>query len=244
MKSHFLAIQRKLSFMLDSRRLRVLVAVERARSLAGAAEAMGYTPSAVSQQVRALEREVGAVLLERRGRGVTLTEPGAALARHARRVAEALDAAEAEVHAIAGLRAGTLRLGWFSTAGATLVPRAIARFRERFPEVGLVLEEADPDDCARRLLEAASTSRWSTSSGWTTRCPPSCASVRCWRTGSASRCRRTTAWPAAAPSRWRTWPGTPRSRGVKRGSGRVEPRIAFQTDEPRPGRASSPPASG
>jgi DNA-binding transcriptional LysR family regulator len=143
----------KLCFMIDSRRLRVLLAVEQAGSLAGAAEAMGYTPSAISQQVRALERETGAVLLDRRGRGVTLTEPGAALARHARRVVDALDAAEAEVQALAGLRAGTLRLGWFSTAGATLVPRAIARFRRRVPDVALALEEADPDDCARRLVE-------------------------------------------------------------------------------------------
>jgi DNA-binding transcriptional LysR family regulator len=139
--------------MIESRRLRVLLAVEETGSLAGAAAALGYTPSAVSQQVRALEREVGAVLVDRRGRGVALTEPGAALARHARRIVDALDSAEAEVHAIAGLRAGTLRLGWFSTAGATLVPRAIARFRERVPGVELVLEEADPDDCARRLLE-------------------------------------------------------------------------------------------
>lgn len=55
--------------------------------------------------------------------------------------------------AIAGLRAGVLRLGWFSTAGATLVPRAIARFRDRHPEVALELEEADPDECSEQLRE-------------------------------------------------------------------------------------------
>ncbi len=139
--------------MLDSRRLRVLLAVARSGSLAGAADILGYTPSAVSQQIRALERELGTVVLERRGRGVALTEPGTALTAHAERIVQALGAAEAEVHALAGLRAGILRFGWFSTAGAVLVPRAIARFRARHPQIELVLEEADPDDCARRLRE-------------------------------------------------------------------------------------------
>jgi DNA-binding transcriptional LysR family regulator len=139
--------------MLESRRLRVLLQVERTGSLAAAAQALDYTPSAVSQQVRALERELGTVVLERRGRGVALTEPGAALVAHAQRIVDALGAAEAEVQAIAGLRAGVLRLGWFSTAGATLVPRAIARFRDRHPQIELELEEADPDECAQRLRE-------------------------------------------------------------------------------------------
>jgi molybdate transport repressor ModE-like protein len=139
--------------MLDSRRLRVLLGVARTGSLAAAAEELGYTPSAVSQQIRALEREIGAVVLERRGRGVVLTEPGRALATHAERIVDALGAAEAEVQAIAGLRAGLLRLGWFSTAGAILVPRAIARFRRRHPQIELLLEEADPDECAHRLRE-------------------------------------------------------------------------------------------
>ncbi len=139
--------------MLDSRRLRVLLEVAHSGSLAAAADELGYTPSAVSQQIRALEREVGTVVLERRGRGVALTEPGRALAGHAQRIVDALAAAEAEVEAIAGLRAGGLRFGWFSTAGAIVVPRAIARFRERHPEIELLLEEADPDECAHRLAE-------------------------------------------------------------------------------------------
>ena len=146
-------LTRKLCFMLDSRRLRVLLEVARSGSLAAAADELGYTPSAVSQQIRALEREVGTVVLERRGRGVALTEPGCALAGHAQRIVDALAAAEAEVEAIAGLRAGDLRFGWFSTAGAIVVPRAIARFRQRHPEIELLLEEADPDECAHRLAE-------------------------------------------------------------------------------------------
>jgi molybdate transport repressor ModE-like protein len=143
----------KLRFMLDSRRLRVLLHVARSGSLAAAAQELGYTPSAVSQQIRALERELGTVVIERRGRGVALTEPGRALVAHAERIVDALGAAEAEIQAIAGLRTGVLRLGWFSTAGAILVPRAIARFRERHPQIELAIEEADPDQCAQRLRE-------------------------------------------------------------------------------------------
>ena len=139
--------------MLDSRRLRVLLQVARTGSLAAAAEALDYTPSAVSQPVRPLERELGTSVLERRGRGVALTEPGHALVAHAQRIVDGLGAAEAEVQAIAGLRAGVLRFGWFSTAGAILVPRAIARFRHRHPQIELLLEEADPDDSAQRLRE-------------------------------------------------------------------------------------------
>ncbi|HET6866013.1 MAG TPA: LysR family transcriptional regulator [Solirubrobacteraceae bacterium] len=139
--------------MLDSRRMRVLLQVARTGSLAAAAAELGYTPSAVSQQIRALERELGTVVLERRGRGVVLTGPGQALAEHAQRIVDELRAAEAEVEAIAGLRAGTVRLGWFSTAGAILIPRAIARFRERHPDIELELEEADPDQCAQALRE-------------------------------------------------------------------------------------------
>jgi molybdate transport repressor ModE-like protein len=139
--------------MLDARRLRVLAEVARRGSLSAAATALEYTPSAVSQQVAALEREVGATLVERGARGVELTEPGQALVRHAERIIAGLEAAEAEVQALAGLRSGRLRLGWFATAGATLMPRAIAAFRARHPQVDLSLVEADPDDCLARLRE-------------------------------------------------------------------------------------------
>jgi molybdate transport repressor ModE-like protein len=139
--------------MLDSRRLRILVEVARRGSISAAAEALDYTPSAASQQIAALEREVGVPVLERGSRGVALTEPGRALVRHAERILSGLDAAEAEVQSIAGLRAGLLRLGWFATAGATLMPRAIAAFRAQHPGVELTFAQADPDDCAARLRD-------------------------------------------------------------------------------------------
>jgi DNA-binding transcriptional LysR family regulator len=137
--------------MLDARRLRVLAEVAKHGSFTAAAEALCYTPSAVSQQIAALEREAGAILVERGARGVALTEPGRLLAAEAEQILGRLAAAELELQALAGLRAGLLRLGWFATAGAILMPRAIAAFQRRHPEVELDLFEGDPDECVPRL---------------------------------------------------------------------------------------------
>ena len=139
--------------MLDSHRLRVLWEVANSGSFSGAADALQYTPSAISQQVAALERAVGGTLVERGRRGIVLTEAGRALVRRAGSILPALEAAEAEVQALIGLRAGVLRVGWFATAGASLMPRAIAAFRARHPDVQLSLLEADPDECAARLRD-------------------------------------------------------------------------------------------
>jgi DNA-binding transcriptional LysR family regulator len=137
--------------MLDVRRLRVLREVARHGSFTAAAAALSYTPSAVSQQVAALEREAGTTLVVRGPRGVVLTEPGRLLAAEADGILGRLHAAELELQALAGLRAGLLRLGWFATAGATLMPRAIAAFQRRHPAVGLDLFQGDPDECVPRL---------------------------------------------------------------------------------------------
>jgi DNA-binding transcriptional LysR family regulator len=137
--------------MLDVRRLRVLLEVARHGSLTAAARTLSYTPSAVSQQIAALEREAGTTLVERGPRGVVLTEPGRVLAKEADEILGRLATAELELQALAGLRAGLLRLGWFATAGATLMPRAIAAFQRRFPSVELDLLEGDPDECIPRL---------------------------------------------------------------------------------------------
>ena len=137
--------------MLDMRRLAVLREVARHGSLSAAAAALDYTASAVSQQLRTLEQEVGTVLVERGPRGARLTEAGQLLVRHAQRLLEGVEAAEGEVQALVGLRAGQLRLGWFATAGSTLMPLAIRRFRDRHPGVELQLTEGDPDVCADRL---------------------------------------------------------------------------------------------
>src|SRR5947208_10757972 len=137
--------------MLDVKRMRVLKEVAAQRSFSAAAEKLGYTQSAVSQQIAGLEREAGSILIERNPRGIRLTDAGEALVRHADKILARLAEAEAELEAIAGLRGGRLRLASFPTAGATLVPRAIAEFSERHPAVELSLAEGEPDESLPRL---------------------------------------------------------------------------------------------
>ena len=132
--------------MLDVRRLRVLREVASHGSFSAAAEALSYTQSAVSQQIAALEREAGSRLVERSARGVKLTDAGRALVGHADAILARLADAEEELHAINGLRGGRLRLAAFPSACATLMPLAVARFRERHPGVDLSLCPAEPDE--------------------------------------------------------------------------------------------------
>src|ERR671933_449672 len=132
--------------MLDVRRMRVLREVAAQRSFSAAAEKLGYTQSAVSQQIAALEREAGATLIERNPRGIRLTDAGEALVRHADKILARLAEAEAELEAIAGLRGGRLRLATFPTAGATLVPHAVREFNQRHPAVELTLRDLEPHE--------------------------------------------------------------------------------------------------
>src|ERR687883_1329792 len=132
--------------MLDVRRMRVLREVAVRGSFSAAAEALSFTQSAVSQQIAALEREAGAVLVERSARGVRLTEAGEAVVRHADAILARLAEAEAELEAIAGLRGGRLRMGAFESAASTLMPLAIAAFRDRHPAVELTLTDLEPHE--------------------------------------------------------------------------------------------------
>jgi DNA-binding transcriptional LysR family regulator len=137
--------------MLSVSRLKLLREVAYGGSLSAAADALSYTQSAVSQQIATLEAEAGIALLERHPRGVTLTAAGQMLVGHAEGVLARLDAAESALAAIAGLRGGKLRLASFPTAGATLMPVAIAAFRESYPGVELTLAEGEPEEIAPRL---------------------------------------------------------------------------------------------
>jgi DNA-binding transcriptional LysR family regulator len=137
--------------MLNVARLRVLTEVARRGSFSGAADALSYTQSAVSQQVATLEAETGMTLLERHARGVRVTPAGQVLVEHAKGIFVRLEAAESELSAIAGLRAGRLRMASFPTAGATLMPLAIATFRSSYPEIELTLAEGEPEEIAPRL---------------------------------------------------------------------------------------------
>ena len=137
--------------MLNVNRLRVLCEVVERGSFSAAAEALSYTQSAVSQQIATLEAEAGSTLLERGPRGIRPTATGEALVEHAQGILARLEAAEADVAAIAGLRRGRLRMGSFPTAGATLMPLAIAHFATSYPDVELTLVEGEPEEIAPRL---------------------------------------------------------------------------------------------
>lgn len=131
--------------MLDVPRLTLLAAVIESGSMTAAAQALNYTPSAVSQQIRRLEKEVGQPLLQRGPRGVKPTEAGAVLAAHARRISRQLNAAQADIDELAGLRRGRLEIGTFPTVGGSLLPRAISMFRRRHPHVRLAVHSARLD---------------------------------------------------------------------------------------------------
>jgi DNA-binding transcriptional LysR family regulator len=137
--------------MLNVQRLTILREVAARGSFSAAADALSYTQSAVSQAVAALEAELGTTLIERDRRGVRPTAAGTALVRHADGILARLEAAEAAVAAIAGGSAGPLRMASFPTAGATLMPLAIATFREAHPDVELSLAEGEPEEIAPRL---------------------------------------------------------------------------------------------
>jgi molybdate transport repressor ModE-like protein len=137
--------------VLDARRLLVLREVARHGSLSAAAQSLRYTTSAVSQQVAALEREVGMSVLERRARGVVLTEAGQVLLRHAERVFDELDAAEAALADLAALRRGRVRIASFATAGASIVPSTVDRFRALYPDIEVQVEQATSRDGIDRL---------------------------------------------------------------------------------------------
>lgn len=137
--------------MLDFKRLTVLHAVGREGSMSRAATALSFTPSAVSQQINALERQTGAVLLERTPRGVRLTDAGRLLADHAQAVLDRLRRAETELTELLELKTGRLRLASFASAGARLMPEAIAAFRQAHPDIELSLEIREPAECAEML---------------------------------------------------------------------------------------------
>jgi DNA-binding transcriptional LysR family regulator len=137
--------------MLDVRRMRVLREVALRGSFSAAAEALSFTQSAVSQQVAALEREAGAVLVERSARGVRLTDAGEAVVRHAEGILARPAEAESELEAIAGLQGGRLRLAAFESAAATIMPVAIARFAKAHPAVELSMSLLEPEELVAAL---------------------------------------------------------------------------------------------
>ncbi|UUU24431.1 LysR family transcriptional regulator [Streptomyces sp. DSM 40750] len=139
--------------MIEARHLRVLRAVAATGSFSAAGRELGCTQPAVSQQIKALESSVGTPLLVRGGREMRLTQAGEALVRHAAGILAGLTAAEEEVAAIAGLRAGRVRLVSFPSGSSTLVPTALAALRAAHPGTRVSLEEAEPPRSVEMLRE-------------------------------------------------------------------------------------------
>ncbi|MFH8731787.1 MULTISPECIES: LysR family transcriptional regulator [unclassified Streptomyces] len=139
--------------MIEARHLRVLRAVAATGSFSAAARELGCTQPAVSQQMKALESSAGTPLLIRTGREMRLTQAGEALVRHAAGILAGLTAAEEEVAAIAGLRAGRVRLVSFPSGSSTLVPTALAALRAAHPGTRVSLVEAEPPRSVEMLRE-------------------------------------------------------------------------------------------
>ncbi|MDF0530518.1 LysR family transcriptional regulator [Tsukamurella sp. 8F] len=130
--------------MLDVRRMTLLRELARRGTIAAVAEALSYTPSAVSQQLATLEREAGVPLLERTGRSVALTPVAETLVAHTEQVLTTLEVAEAELRSAGGRVTGSLAIGAFATAMRTLVTPALVALSTDHPALHVGVVEVDP----------------------------------------------------------------------------------------------------
>jgi DNA-binding transcriptional LysR family regulator len=136
--------------MLDLRRLRMLREFAHRGSIAATAAAMGYTPSAISQQLSVLEREAGLALLDRTARSAELTDAGRRLAQHAEEILARVEAAEAELSAHSGAPSGRVVVTAFPTAAVAFAP-ALARSLRDHPALTFVLRQTRPGDGIRQV---------------------------------------------------------------------------------------------
>jgi DNA-binding transcriptional LysR family regulator len=138
--------------MLDVRRLRVLHAVSTYGSVTAAAAALGYSAPAISQQLAALERDVGMRLTERAGRGIELTPAAGILVAHTDALLAGLDAAESDLAALRDQVSGRVGLAAFPSAAAAFVPAAWAALARTAPHVQLDLTEMEPEESLPAVL--------------------------------------------------------------------------------------------
>ena len=140
----------------EVRHLAALEAVARARSFGRAAEELGYTQSAVSQQIAALERIVGEKLIERPGgpRAISMTEAGELLLRHAEAIVARLDAARADMAALRAGETGTLRVATYQSISARVLPTVMRRFMGSWPGISLELSEPSNDETLYHGIES------------------------------------------------------------------------------------------
>lgn len=203
--------------MIEARHLRVLRAVAATGSFSAAGRELGCTQPAVSQQMKALEASVGTPLLVRTGREMRLTQAGDALVRHAAGIIAGLTAAEEEVAAIAGLRAGRVRLVSFPSGSSTLVPTALAALRAAHP--GTRVSSRRPSRRARWRCSARATatsrSRSGTRGRRASRSGTTWSYAPCSWIASSGSSPRATALPGPSRSRSANSPGTRGSRAAR-----------------------------
>ena len=144
--------------MIDVRRLRLLLELTRRGTITAVADALAYTPSAVSQQLAALEREAGVPLLERTGRRVALTPAGTVLAGYAESVLAVLEEASAALAATRDSLTGPLRIGAFPSAARVILPPALVALGREHPGLELMVTELDPVAVPARSAAEPSTS--------------------------------------------------------------------------------------
>ncbi|MBT2226154.1 LysR family transcriptional regulator [Nonomuraea sp. NEAU-A123] len=137
--------------MLDPRKLHLLRELAQRGTIAAVAEALSFTPSAISQQLSALEREAGVALLRRTGRTVTLTPAGHLLVEHAQDILEQLERASAALAAVRSGPSGPLRVGAFPSAARVLLPPALAELSRAHPGLRPMVSEIDPADVSAAL---------------------------------------------------------------------------------------------
>src|SRR6516162_3863219 len=139
----------------ELRHLAALDAVETEGSFGRAAAKLGYTQSAVSQQIATLERIVGEKLVERPGgpRPIALTEAGELLLRHARAIVSRLQAAQSDLAALSAGEAGSLHVGIFQSVGAKILPEVMRRYSRAWPNVDVELRESHSDTVLADLVE-------------------------------------------------------------------------------------------
>lgn len=140
---------------LELRYLVALAAVSNTGSFSAAAESLGYTQSAISQQVARLERIVGHTLVERPGgsRAVSITAAGRILLGHADAITARLASIRADLNALAQGTAGVLHIGCYQSVGVRILPRILRRFQDGWPQVRVELTEAEDDGELLRLVE-------------------------------------------------------------------------------------------
>jgi DNA-binding transcriptional LysR family regulator len=137
--------------VIDLKHLRVLIEIVERGTFSAAAEALSYTQGAVSQQVAALERTIGAPVLVRGSRPLQLTDQGRVLVEHGRAILAQFETARAELDAVAAMTAGRVHMGSFPAATVALGAPAVTRFREQHPDIDARVIDLDPEETVAAL---------------------------------------------------------------------------------------------